>query len=494
MNGGGLGRDTQLDWLIQITDADLSATDRDHRAQVFYQDLYDLPGLEEEALSYIVDTMTPEQGRIGVQLLDLPPHRLRAVLEAVCDRIYDDPCEICLQIKVHAAQLQVISRNFEDLEAIIQAAEHLLPAPRAFQALVERYARRHGELTPVEQANLDWLRHQLDLTKETADSLVAKALGPHRTRQDKLDHYRQVFQAELNRHSPISPDLWKELQLLANNLGLHPDDTEPIHQNYLATIRAIDLQPEPIEPPSPEPAPTPEPAPDPIEQYRTLFEDTIRTSLFPREFDQGRLEQARRIWELSPEQTQAVEVEVTANWYGSVASAAGVDYSRLRQLLWSGEWQAADQETEQAMLQAAGSHDMAPLTGDTVLQIPCTDLLTINQLWLHHSHGRFGFSRQRQIYADEQRRLDAFLQRLEWQRGLSLAGIALTPSPLNYSELQFDLNAPPGHLPSWRWACEAIESGYHLTDNVVDAFFLHLEKCMPSDIPDDTLFNIPEAL
>jgi len=495
MNGGDLGRKTQVDCLIQITDADLSAADRDQLAQEVYQDFYELPGLEEQTLNYVVDTTARGQGRIGVQLLELPPHRLRAVLERICDRIYDDPSEICLQIKVGAAQLQVISHDFEDIEAIIQAAEHLLPAPQAFQALAERYARRHGELTPVEQANLEWLRHQLDLPQDTANSLLAKALGPYRTRQDKLDYYRQVFQAELNRHAPIAPELWQELQLLASNLGLHPDDIEPIHQNYLATIGALEaVQAEPSDLLPPEPEPTPEPAPDPIEQYRALFADTIRTSLFPREFDQGRLEQARRIWALSPEQAQAIEAEVTANWYGSIASAAGVDYSRLRQLLWSGEWQAADQETEQTILQAAGSHDMTPLNGDTIPQIPCTDLLTINQLWLHYSHGRFGFSRQRQIYADEQRRLDSFLQRLEWQRGLSLAGIAVTQTPINYSELQFHLNAPPGHLPSWRWACQALESGYHLTDTVVDVFFLRLEKCLPSDSLDDTLSNVTAAL
>ena len=32
---------------------------------------------------------------------------------------------------------------------------------------------------------------------------------------------------------------------------------------------------------------------------------------------------------------------------------------------------------------------------------PCDDLRTIDQLWVHYSNGKFGFSVQKKIYMDE---------------------------------------------------------------------------------------------
>ncbi len=85
--------------------------------------------------------------------------------------------------------------------------------------------------------------------------------------------------------------------------------------------------------------------------------------------------------------------------------------------------------------------------------ISCADLRTINQLWLDSSYERFGFSVQIRIYeslgCNEVKwskivgwRNPDILELVREIRGASLL------SWIPYSQLQFDLNAPEGHLPA----------------------------------------------
>jgi serine/threonine protein kinase len=87
-------------------------------------------------------------------------------------------------------------------------------------------------------------------------------------------------------------------------------------------------------------------------------------------------------------------------------SARGVNYSRLQQLLAAGKWKEADQETGKVMLHAALGEDerLASwlregwVSTGHIANFPCEDLRTIDQLWLHYSNGKFGFSVQKEIY------------------------------------------------------------------------------------------------
>ena len=78
-------------------------------------------------------------------------------------------------------------------------------------------------------------------------------------------------------------------------------------------------------------------------------------------------------------------------------------------------------------------------------KFPCEDLQNINKLWLDYSKGRFGFSVQQEIYQDIEKTLkpnqkiwDIFGERVGWRSGKNW---------LAYSNLNFQLNAPRGHLP-----------------------------------------------
>jgi hypothetical protein len=79
-------------------------------------------------------------------------------------------------------------------------------------------------------------------------------------------------------------------------------------------------------------------------------------------------------------------------------SERGVDYTKLRDLLAEGKWKEADQKTGKVMCQAARRESEGWLNVESIDNFPCEDLRTINQLWLHYSNGKFGFSVQKEIY------------------------------------------------------------------------------------------------
>ncbi|NEP78338.1 MAG: protein kinase [Okeania sp. SIO3B3] len=76
----------------------------------------------------------------------------------------------------------------------------------------------------------------------------------------------------------------------------------------------------------------------------------------------------------------------------------GVDYTQLRNLLAVGKWQEADEETERCMLKIARREKEGWLREEDIDNFPCKDLRNIDHLWVRYSHGKFGFSVQRQIY------------------------------------------------------------------------------------------------
>jgi predicted transposase/invertase (TIGR01784 family) len=75
---------------------------------------------------------------------------------------------------------------------------------------------------------------------------------------------------------------------------------------------------------------------------------------------------------------------------------SNVDYTKLQNLLAAGQWQQADEETMDLMLEVINIDgvDQDILDNDHVKYFPCADLKMLDQLWVKYSNGRFGFSVQ----------------------------------------------------------------------------------------------------
>lgn len=123
-------------------------------------------------------------------------------------------------------------------------------------------------------------------------------------------------------------------------------------------------------------------------------------------------------------------------------SAAGVDYTKLRDLLAAAHWKDADQETWAVLCQALGKPVGRYLLPGDISKLPCEDLHIIDELWLKHSQRRFGWTVQTQIYQSVGSDYGSFCQRIGW---------SMHNSTSSYSSLKFNRSAPVGHLPSRVW-------------------------------------------
>jgi len=81
-----------------------------------------------------------------------------------------------------------------------------------------------------------------------------------------------------------------------------------------------------------------------------------------------------------------------------VSKAKGIDYRELEELLKAQEWRKADELTAKLMLKVANSQGW--LDEDSIEIFPCEDLRTIDQLWVHYSNNKFGFSIQKKFWLE----------------------------------------------------------------------------------------------
>lgn len=145
------------------------------------------------------------------------------------------------------------------------------------------------------------------------------------------------------------------------------------------------------------------------------------------------IEALKKIWQKMPPQLLVLEL-----------SERVVNY-KLRDLLAQKKWQEADKETLAVMLKVAGREEDGWLRVQDIEKFPCTDLRTIDTLWVKYSNGRFGFSVQKRIWESVGGTRDAdhetwcrFGERVKWRSQNDW---------LHYDNLTFTNEAPEGHLP-----------------------------------------------
>ncbi|MEO0824590.1 MAG: GUN4 domain-containing protein [Cyanobacteria bacterium J06642_9] len=481
-----------LNLTIQFIDAELNPADITEQVEILSQRLLALKGMGR--LSYIKQS-SPEGHayRQGIHAPALDASHIRPVLGQLCDRLKVAPLQTRLQVKHGESVMQVNSCDADVIARHIPLVEKLIAPTLIYQGWAEYYARE-GEISPVAQANLDLLQHQLDIEPNAAAEMIAKALGPYHNREEKLQRYREVLADQVAYHYPLTEEAQAELKRFYESLNLTHADIEPIETQYLLTVHEAEakvtqlqaevtrlqdqtttLQSASVQMESTEETEAQQHLAN-LKNYQGVCLQILQNSLDISDFNQGRLEQARRDWHLSPEEAREIEWLVAAECYGSITSERGADYTRLRSLLWQGKWQEADQETERMILQIA-SEDMRPISRDTLLYLPETDLKTIDQLWARYSQNRFGLTAQQTVYEGVDKIPATFLQAVGWQEGWGWGDFVKVTKA--YRELRFGVDAPRGHLPTWRWACTSLESGYSIGADFVDSFFVYLAQHFP---------------
>ncbi|WP_293226753.1 MULTISPECIES: serine/threonine-protein kinase [unclassified Microcoleus] len=128
-----------------------------------------------------------------------------------------------------------------------------------------------------------------------------------------------------------------------------------------------------------------------------------------------------------------------------LVSTVGMDYTNLQNLLATGKWKEADEETARVMLKVAGREEKGWLNIKDIEKFPCHDLRTIDQLWVQYSNGHFGFSVQKCIYQS----LGGTTQydTEVWYKFGDKVGWRKKDQWLYYNDLTFSEKLPEAHLP-----------------------------------------------
>lgn len=155
--------------------------------------------------------------------------------------------------------------------------------------------------------------------------------------------------------------------------------------------------------------------------------------------------------------------------YSSPEYVSTVDCTQLEKYLKARLWKMADMETRKLLYAACGMTDQK--ASIAVNQIPCNDLLAIDQLWMKYSNKRFGFSAQKALlqtfvakYFDKTEAWNRFGDKVGWR----INHLFKQNYWKKYSELTFTTEAPVGHFP---------HLGERFGILTVEAFSNHLDYC-----------------
>ncbi len=147
-------------------------------------------------------------------------------------------------------------------------------------------------------------------------------------------------------------------------------------------------------------------------------------------------------------------------------SDVGANYTHLRDLLAAGKWKEADEETRKVMLKVADRESVGWLNEDSIHKLPCTDLRTVDRLWVKYSESRFGFSVQQGIYEEVGGDLEKLGDRVGWRE---------TGKWLSISSLTYSIDAPTGHLPGCgAWVTSLV---WGLWSRSAEVFYSRLDIC-----------------
>jgi len=163
------------------------------------------------------------------------------------------------------------------------------------------------------------------------------------------------------------------------------------------------------------------------------------------------------------DETQAArEVVKRATSYSYTSSSyftevVGGNLQKLEELLQARRWKEADLETANIIFVLSQeelpessiykTRSIDRLSQEHIKVLPSKDLNTINKLWVKYSNGRFGFTVQKRIWASLGASSDAYYNYQIQSKFGNVVGWHKEGNWVYFSDLNYSLTAPPGHLP-----------------------------------------------
>ncbi|MGJ3248605.1 MAG: caspase, EACC1-associated type [Elainellaceae cyanobacterium] len=283
----------------------------------------------------------------------------------------------------------------------IVLAKALIDNELRFRKLVQKNLRADGNISPTANRILKRQRDMWNISEERATAIIGEVVQPFRERHESLEEFEEAYQEVIEFEYPFSYDTERELKDYQRILKLRDEDIAPI-----------------IERNTPAQSPT-----------RTVQSSRGNASL---------------------QQPAAKSTSPSSDWPSEdipLESEKGVDYQELRDLLKAGEWKEADQKTADLMLKAIGKDAWYEVSSDDLLNFPCSDLKTIDRLWVHYSRGRFGFSVQKEIYLECGGIPDGKYYKEAFEKFGDRVGWRVNNRWIAPPDVTLGTSAPSGHLP-----------------------------------------------
>ncbi|WP_339381387.1 GUN4 domain-containing protein, partial [Brasilonema sp. UFV-L1] len=287
----------------------------------------------------------------------------------------------------------------------IQLAKAPIDDPKLeYRKEVQKWIKE-GKISRSVRRVLNRRQSELSLSADEAKEIENEVLVPFRKRQQNLQEYEEALTEALEEEGTLSHHTREVLKRLQQLLQLRDEDIAPIETRLI-----------------------------PARQQEGEADETTSSH-----------EQIAK--DIAPEPPPPTTDE------DDLSSEKGVDYTKLRDLLAAGKWKEADNETYLVMLQAVGREENDYIRKEELLNFPCTDLRTIDQLWVKYSNGRFGFSVQKEIYLSVGGKPDGKYYEEAWEKFGDRVGRKVRENWISYSSFTFDTSAPRGHLPcvGWGW-------------------------------------------
>ena len=293
---------------------------------------------------------------------------------------------------------------------------------------------RRGEISAIGRRTLNKLATKWKLSLEVIKRIEAEVLAPYEEHKANLKEYEEVFNEELKQEFPLSEVTREELKNFKQVLGLTDEDVAGIEESILSEKEA-ERQAQQSQIPT-------------FSQEDNLKSDDLL------KFDDLSFDDLLKLDDLSSEKN--------------------IDYNRLRDLLADRKWKEADEETLAVLFKAAAQEHEGFLDIESIETFPCTDLRTIDRLWVKYSNGRFGFSVQKRIWESVVRE-SVGLKPSEYYYGMAFpdrVGWSVKGDWL--SDLTYGENAPEGHLPSYS---RLDDHGWEFIRSTISSLASRLAKC-----------------
>ncbi|WP_445635710.1 GUN4 domain protein [Nostoc sp. DSM 114161] len=306
--------------------------------------------------------------------------------------------------------LELRDKDVEEIEKEIISAREYVNNLKRYEQEFFRAVEAEYPISEYVRNGLKQFQQSLRLTDEDIEKIEAPLLTRKQAEESQkkqeyvknLKRYEQEFSRAVQGEFPISEYVRNALKQFQQSLGLIDGDVKQVEERILAPLK---------------------------ETERLRQQEGQRLQSEQEEYNRRRQQQ---VTQTTTESTQETD---------DLSSEKGVDYTLLRDLLKMQNWKEADEETLVVMLKAAGIKKDGWLYIDLIEKFPCTDLRTIDQLWVKYSNGKYGFSVQKKIWLEVGEKWNAFHALVGWE-------ITAKSSLINYESIKHDGIAPQGHLPA----------------------------------------------